>query len=133
MTTYTITLNGKMYEVSIEKKSAAASPAMTPTAVAAASVTPVAPPAAPVAAAPAKPAAAAAAGDGNRIQAPMPGKVIAVKTKVGDSVKAGQELLIVEAMKMNNPILASTDGIVKEIYVNAGDPIQTGAPLILIV
>ena len=62
----------------------------------------------------------------------MPGKVITVNVSVGDSVKKGHELLVVEAMKMHNPVLAATDGVVQEIFVKAGDPIQTGMPLILV-
>jgi biotin carboxyl carrier protein len=92
----------------------------------------------PIAAAPAPVTAPKAApktfngGGGATINAPMPGKVIAVKVKVGDSVKNGQELIIVEAMKMHNPVLTATDGVVQELFVKPGDPIQTGTPLISI-
>jgi biotin carboxyl carrier protein len=124
MADYTITVNGKSYDVSVEKKGGAVAPkAATPVA------TPVAT-TAPVAAAPVAPKATAPAGTGATINAPMPGKVIAVKVNTGDSVKKGQELLIVEAMKMHNPVLAATDGVVQQIFVKAGDPIQTGTPLI---
>ncbi|MDR3591179.1 MAG: hypothetical protein P4N41_16120 [Negativicutes bacterium] len=67
------------------------------------------------------------------ISAPMPGKIISVKVSVGDSVTKGQELIIVEAMKMHNPVLATGDGVVREIYIKAGDPIQTGTALLLVV
>ena len=60
----------------------------------------------------------------------MPGKVISVNVKVGESVKKGQELIVVEAMKMHNPVLSVADGVVQEIFVKTGDPIQTGSPLI---
>jgi glutaconyl-CoA/methylmalonyl-CoA decarboxylase subunit gamma len=125
MSTYTITVNGKSYDVTVEKKSGAAAPVAAPAA---------APAPAPVAAAapapaPTAPKAAPAAGAGT-ISAPMPGKIIAVKVSVGDSVKKGQELIVVEAMKMHNPVLAANDGVVKEIFVKPGDPIQTGTPLI---
>jgi len=64
------------------------------------------------------------------VNAPMPGKIISVKVKVGDAVKKGQELLIMEALKMQNAIRTPTDGAVKEIHVKAGDPVQTGTPLV---
>ncbi|HUL01136.1 MAG TPA: biotin/lipoyl-containing protein [Nitrospirota bacterium] len=66
------------------------------------------------------------------VNAPMPGKIISVKVKVGDSVKKGQELLIMEALKMQNAIRTPGDGVVKEIHVKAGDPVQTGAPLVTV-
>lgn len=124
MANYTITVNGKTYDVTVEKKASAAAPP---------AVAPAVP--APVAAAPAPAPAPAApptdAGD-RAIIAPMPGKVIAVKVNVGDRVTKGQELLIVEAMKMHNPVLAANDGVVQKIFVKAGDPIQTGMPLIAV-
>ncbi|MDR3562835.1 MAG: acetyl-CoA carboxylase biotin carboxyl carrier protein subunit [Negativicutes bacterium] len=133
MASYTITVNGKSYDVIVEKKSGAAAPAAAaaPVAAPAPAAAPAAP--APKAAAPAPaPKAAPAAGGAGTISAPMPGKIIAVKVAVGDSVKKGQEVIVVEAMKMHNPVLAAGDGVVKEIYVKPGDPIQTGTPLILI-
>lgn len=127
MKNYSITVNGKTYEVAVEEKGGSAAPkvAHTPTSV---------PAPAPVAAAPAPKAAAtpAAGGAGTKIAAPMPGKIIAVKVSVGDSVKNGQELIIMEAMKMHNPVLASADGVVKEILVKAGDPVQAGTVLAVI-
>lgn len=89
-----------------------------------------APTPAPAAAPVAPKAAAPAVGGAGTISAPMPGKVIKVLVNVGDNVKKGQELIIVEAMKMHNPVLAVSDGIVKEVCVKAGDPIQAGTPLI---
>jgi biotin carboxyl carrier protein len=65
-----------------------------------------------------------------KVNAPMPGKIIVVKVTVGDSVKKGQELLIMEALKMKNAIRTPNDGVVKEIYVKAGDPVKTGTPLV---
>ena len=116
MTVYSITVNGKTYEVAVEKKSSAPAAKVS---------TPVSAPAVPAA-----PAPSVAGGAGDKITAPMPGKIINVKVAVGDSVKKGQELIIMEAMKMNNPVLAVNDGVVKEIYVKTGDPVQTGAALI---
>ena len=127
MTAYTITVNGKTYEVEVEKKGSTPAPKATVSAPKAAQVAAQPAPAAPAPAAP-----AAAAGTGNKITAPMPGKVISVKVSVGDSVKKGQELIMMEAMKMHNPVLAANDGVVEEIYVKTGDPVQTGALLISI-
>ena len=62
----------------------------------------------------------------------MPGKIISLTVSVGDTVKNGQELLIMEAMKMHNPVLANADGTVKEILVKAGDAVQAGSPLVVI-
>ena len=128
MTVYSITVNGKTYEVAVEKKSSApAAKVSTPMAQAAPAAPPVSAPAVPAA-----PAPSVAGGAGDKITAPMPGKIINVKVAVGDSVKKGQELIIMEAMKMNNPVLAVNDGVVKEIYVKTGDPVQTGAALIFV-
>jgi biotin carboxyl carrier protein len=130
MATYTITVNGKSYDVTVEKKGGAAAPAVKAAPAAAAAPAPASAAAPAPAAAPAAPKAAPAAGGAGTISAPMPGKIIKVMVNVGDSVKKGQELIIVEAMKMHNPVLAGSDGVVKEIFVKAGDPIQTGAALI---
>jgi 3-methylcrotonyl-CoA carboxylase alpha subunit len=64
------------------------------------------------------------------INAPMPGKIISVKVKVGDSVKKDQPLLTMESLKMENAIRTRTDGVVKEIYVKVGDQVQTGNSLV---
>jgi biotin carboxyl carrier protein len=64
------------------------------------------------------------------INAPMPGKIISIKVKVGDSVKKDQELLMMESLKMENAIRTRNDGVVKEIFVKAGDQVQTGNPLV---
>ena len=67
---------------------------------------------------------------GKTVTAPLPGKVIDLKVKVGDTVKAGQEVAVLEAMKMENSITSDFDGIVKQILVNVGDNVQTDAILI---
>lgn len=120
MSMYTITINGKAYDVNVEKKDGVPI------------VQAVAPAPSPAAAPTSAPAPAASAAAGTKISAPMPGNVIAVKVIAGDKVKKGQELVIVEAMKMHNPVLASAEGVVQEIYVKAGDPIKTGTELVLI-
>lgn len=122
---FNITVNGTAYSVAVEETNAA-SVASTP-AVPAAPVVPVVP-AAPVAAAPAAapaPSSAPVAG-GEKVSAPMPGTLLDVKVAVGASVKKGDILVILEAMKMENEILAPCDGTVKQIAakgaaVNSGD------------
>ena len=66
------------------------------------------------------------------IKAPIPGKIVSIKCKVNDTVKRGQVLLVLEAMKMENEIYSGSSGVVKEIKVNEGDFVQPGAILILI-
>ncbi len=126
---YKVTLNGTTYEVEVEKGEAilvdeyvAAAPAPAAAPVAAA---PVAAPAAPAAA----PAATAA---GEQITAPMPGTILSVKVKQGDAVKAGQILVILEAMKMENEIVAPRDGTVAQVVVAQGASVDTGAPLVVL-
>jgi biotin carboxyl carrier protein len=66
------------------------------------------------------------------VNAPMPGTVITVKVKVGDSVTKGQEMVIMEALKMKNAIRTPQDGVVKEIHVKDGQQVQTGAALVTV-
>lgn len=110
MKNYTITVNGNVYEVSVEENGAAAS--------------------APVAAAPAAKAAPKAAPSGAKgsvkITAPMPGKILGIKANVGDSVKKGQAIIILEAMKMENEIVATEDGKVASIDVTVGASVEAG-------
>lgn len=143
MKNYTITVNGNAYEVTVEEgfTGAASAPKAAPRAAAPApraaapvpapaprAVAPVAPaPAAPAPAAPA-PAAPAAAGSVS-VSAPMPGKILAVKSNPGQAVKRGQVLLILEAMKMENEIVAPEDGTVASINVAVGDMVEPGATL----
>ena len=67
------------------------------------------------------------------VVAPMPGKILEVKVKVGDSVKEDDELLILEAMKMENPVYAPADGTVAEVKVREEDSVETGQVLIVLV
>ena len=93
-------------------------------------VTSVAPAAAPVAAAAPAPAAAPAGVQGSvKVESPMPGKILAVKKSVGDTVKSGDVILILEAMKMENEIVAPQDGTVASINVSVGDSVESGATL----
>ncbi len=124
---YTITVNGNTYNVSVEEGIAAP--------VAAAPVAPVsqavAAPAAP-APAPEVPAAAPTTGGSAgsvKVTAPMPGKIISTKAGIGQSVKKGEVILILEAMKMENEIVAPQDGTVASIDVSAGDAVEAGTIL----
>ena len=93
-------------------------------------VTSVAPAAAPVAAVAPAPAAAPAGAQGSvKVESPMPGKILAVKKSVGDTVKSGDVILILEAMKMENEIVAPQDGTVASINVSVGDSVESGATL----
>ncbi len=114
MKNYRITVNGTAYDVAVEEIGAGAAPAV----------------AAPVAAAPAPtaPAAPAAAG-GVVVQAPMPGKILSVKASVGTAVKKGDVILLLEAMKMENEVVAPEDGTIASINVSAGDTVEAGDTL----
>ncbi|MBR0446931.1 MAG: acetyl-CoA carboxylase biotin carboxyl carrier protein subunit [Clostridia bacterium] len=106
MKKFRITVNGNAYEVDVEEIGAAA-PAAAPTA-------------APVAAAPA---------GGTIITCPMPGTIIDIKANVGDTVAEGQILVVFEAMKMENEIVAPCAGTVASINVNKGDSVDSGSVL----
>ena len=125
---FRVTLNGKTYEVEAEK--GAPMPETVYTAPAAAPAPAVEAPAAP-ATAPA-PAAAPAAVSGTVVSSPLPGNVLAIKVNPGEAVKAGQVLVLIEAMKMENEIVAPCDGVVKQILVNKGAVVATGDKLLVI-
>ncbi len=126
MKTYTITVNGNVYDVTVEEGTGVVAP------VAAAPVAaPVAAPA-PKAAAPAPapaPKAPAGAQGGVKINAPMPGKILGVKASVGQAVKRGDVIVILEAMKMENEIVAPQDGTVASINTTVGEQVEAGAVL----
>jgi biotin carboxyl carrier protein len=67
---------------------------------------------------------------GGGLEAPMPGKVIQLLVAVGDRVRAGQTLVVLEAMKMEHPMDAPEDGVVREVLVAVGDQVKSGAPLV---
>jgi glutaconyl-CoA/methylmalonyl-CoA decarboxylase subunit gamma len=139
---YVATINGKRYEVEVEKVDAYKSldrngvaapkaPVLAASAPRAVAPAPAAAPApAPAPAAPA-PAAAPAAG-GTTVEAPMPGKVLSVKAAVGQAVKFGEPLVIMEAMKMETEIVAPADGTVSQVLVNTGDSVDTGAAMVIL-
>ena len=124
MKNYTITVNGNVYEVTVEEGFSGAASAPK-----AAAPAPKAAPAAAPKAAPAPAAAPAGAAGAVAVTAPMPGKILGVKASAGQAVKRGQVLLILEAMKMENEIVAPQDGTVATINVAVGDSVEPGATL----
>ena len=127
MKKFNVTVNGTTYEVEVEEVKAAGS---APVARPAAAPAPK-PAAAPAPAA--APVAKAAAGAGEHsIDAPMPGKVVKLVANEGASVKAGEVLLILEAMKMQNEITADADGTVKKFNVAAGQSVKAHESLVIL-
>ncbi len=112
-----VTVGGKIYNVELPDRKPAAKPVVKPAVVAAA----------PVAAPAPKPAVAAGA---NTVTAPLNGKITQVVVKVGDTVNAGDTVVMLEAMKMENSITAEFGGTVKAILVNPGDQVDGGQGLV---
>lgn len=119
MKKYNVNVNGTNYEVVIEEVNGAEIAAAAPAA---------APAPAPVAA----PAPAAAPAGGETVNAPMPGNILAVNVTVGQAVKKGDVLLVLEAMKMENEIMSPVDGTVTSVAVTKGATVETGAVLCVI-
>lgn len=119
MKNYRITVNGNVYDVEVEELGTGAA---TQTA---------APKAAPKAVAASKVAAPAAAGSEGavKVNSPMPGKILSVKASVGQAVKRGEVIMILEAMKMENEIVAPSDGTIASINVNEGASVEAGSVL----
>lgn len=130
MKKYTITVNGTPYDVTVDESGSSSNASAPVTATA-----PVATPAAaPVAAqAPAAPVASTAPAAGAvKIESPMPGTILDVKVNAGDTVSAGQVLCVLEAMKMENDIVAPQDGTVASVTVKKGDSVEAGSVLLSI-
>ena len=115
MKKYRVTVNGTVYEVELEELTGAAPAA----------------PAAP-AAAPAASAASAAPAGGEQITSPMPGTILSVNVAVGDTVKRGQVLMILEAMKMENEIMCPCDGKIVSVNASKGAAVESGTLLCVI-
>ncbi len=125
---YIVTLNGMDYEVDVTELDEAIVSNVAPSA-------PVAAPAAPVAAAPAPVAAAAPAavsGTGTPVKSPMPGTILKVNVSAGQKVNEGDVLFILEAMKMENEIVAPTSGTVSQVIANKGASVATDEVLAFI-
>lgn len=117
MKKYNITVNGTTYEVVVEEAGSAPSAAPVFTAPAAPAAAPAAPKAAPA------PAGAAGA---NKVTAPMPGTILDVKVSVGQAVKKGDVICVLEAMKMENDIPAPCDGVIASVNVQKGASVNAG-------
>ena len=140
MRKFNITVNGKSYEVDVEEIGGAVTaprPAAAPAPRAAAPAAapapaPAAPQAAPVApAAPAAPAAAVPTG-GTQVTSPMPGTILDIRVKVGDTIQYGDVLLILEAMKMENEIMSPQTGTIVAVNTTKGASVNSGELLIVI-
>ena len=130
---YKITLNDRVYEVEVERGVAQVTNEYDYVAPAAPVAVAAAPVAAPVvAAAPAAAPAPVAAAAGEKVSAPMPGTILNVLVKVGDTVTEGQNLMVLEAMKMENEMLAPKAGKVVQIAVTKGQSVATGELLAVI-
>lgn len=126
MRKFNITVNGTTYEVDVEEVGGVQTAAPAP--VQAAAPAPAAAPATAAAPAPAAPAPAGA----KTITAPMPGTIVSVKVNVGDTVKNGDLVAVLEAMKMENEIFSNTDGKVVGISAAAGATVNTGDVIVSI-
>ena len=128
MKTYNITVNGVTYTVSVEEVSGGAAPVATH--APAAAPAPTAAPAPAATPAPATAPKASGSAGAVSVKAPMPGNIMKVNVKVGDSVKKGDVLVVLEAMKMENDICAPEDGTVASVEVAQGATVETDALLV---
>ena len=130
---YKVTLNGRTYEIEVEAGKAmcldeyeAIVPAAAPAAAPVAAPAPAAAPAAPAA------AAAPTVAGGDAVNAPMPGTILKVNVQPGQAVKAGEVLVVLEAMKMENEIMAPKAGTVAQVLVSKGSNVNTGDAMIVL-
>lgn len=117
MKRYNITVNGKAYDVAVEEIDAGSAPVVSA-------------PVAPVASSPAP--AAAPVAEGTKVTAPMPGTILDIKVAVGDTVEAGQAIMVLEAMKMENDVNAPCAGKILSINTTKSSAVETGAVLAVI-
>lgn len=111
MKVYKVKVNGKVYEVELESVSEKAGS---------------------IAAQPAAAAPVAASGEGTPLKAPMQGTILSIKVAAGDAVKKGQVVAILEAMKLENEIIANADGVVKQVLVSKGQTVNNQQTLLII-
>lgn len=124
---YEVVLNNKKYEIEVDESSVALKAVTEYTSAAPAPV------AAPAPSAPVAPAASStASAEGTTVTSPMPGTILNINVTNGQSVRAGEILLVLEAMKMENDIVAPSDGIVKQILVTKGSTVDTDQVLVII-
>ena len=117
MKKYRVTVNGTVYEIELEELTGAAA---------------AAPAAAPAPAASAAPSASAAPAGGEQVTSPMPGTILAINVAAGDTVKRGQVLMVLEAMKMENEIMCPCDGKVVSVNTSKGSAVESGTLLCVI-
>ena len=130
---YKITLQGRTYEVEVEHGEAMVLDEYEAVSPVPAAPAPAAVPAAAVAAAPAAaPTSAAQSVAGTPVTSPLPGNILSIPVAMGQAVKAGDVLVIIEAMKMENEVAAPCDGVVKQISVGKGAVVATGDTLLVI-
>lgn len=127
---YKVTLNGKTYEVEVEAGKAMLLDEYEAVAPSAPAAAPAVAPAAVPAPAPAVAPVVTAAGD--PVNAPMPGVIVRVEAAQGSAVKAGQIVAVLEAMKMENEILAPRDGTIAQVLISKGTKVDTGTPLFVL-
>lgn len=135
MRKFNITVNGKQYEVDVEEVGGVASAPRAASPAPVAMVAPTAAPVAPVAKVAPAPAATQAVNmpeGGVRIESPMPGTILDIRVNVGDVVKTGDVLLILEAMKMENEIMAPSAGRIAAIGTTKGSSVNSGELLVVI-
>jgi len=129
MKKYQVTVDGQVYEVTVEGVTGTALGTVPPTPQA---VTPQPPPKPAPTPAPTPAQPPVSGSGGHTVQAPMPGKILTLNVTPGTSVKSGDVLLILEAMKMENDIMAPVNGTVTSVNVHVGDSVNTGDVLVVI-
>ena len=130
MKKYNVTVNGVTYEVLVEEAGVVSAPAAAPAAPAAPVQAPAAAPAPAQAPAPAPAPKASGAQGSIKVTAPMPGTILKMNVKVGDTIKANDLVCILEAMKMENEIFAAEGGTVKSIEAAQGASVNSGDVII---
>ena len=128
---FEVTVGGETYAVTLAEDQAVGGAAIAPAAAPAApkaapAAAPAAPKAAPAPAAAAPKKQPAGGGGKGAVKAPMPGKILEVSVKPGDTVKRGQQVAILEAMKMHNSLGATQDGVIAEVCVDVGQTVAHG-------
>ena len=118
MKIYKVKVNGKVYEVELESVSEKAGSIAAPKAAAQPAAS--------------QPAAPVASGEGTALKSPMQGTILNVKVAAGDTVKKGQVVAILEAMKLENEICANADGVVQQVLVSKGQTVNNQQPLLII-